>query len=103
MDQDHQPDMAEFFNFAAASMPDENGQLDVAIPLTTSDMFDPLVATQAAHNCPVHPDGIEYVERPFLTRASSAHKFTVVFAMASLTTSILTSNLIQCQALKAHV
>jgi len=75
MDQDHQPDMAEFFNFAAASMPDENGQLDVAVPSTTSDMFDPVVVTQAAHNCPVHPDGIEYVERPLFTSGFACSHF----------------------------
>jgi hypothetical protein len=56
MEQGDQADMAEFFNFAAASMPEENNiQFDLAGAFTTSEMLGSLTET-----CPVHPEDNKY-------------------------------------------
>lgn len=81
MEPDLQPDMAEFFNFAAASMPEENGQLDVPIAFTSADVFDPVAATHTTHTCPVHPEGTEYALRPFDSRFRLLTFTIVVSAM----------------------
>lgn len=57
MDHDAQPDMAEFFNFAAASMPEESNQLNLAGAFSSSEVLNSVIVT-----CPVHPEGTKYVQ-----------------------------------------
>jgi hypothetical protein len=57
MDHDAQPDMAEFFNFAAASMPEESSQLNLAGAFSSSDVLNSVMAP-----CPVHPEGTKYAQ-----------------------------------------
>lgn len=54
MEHDQQPDIGEYFNFAAASLPEEDSQLDVTAAFSTSDMLN-----SATRTCPAHPEGIE--------------------------------------------
>lgn len=54
MDHDAEPDMTEYFNFAEAAIPEENGQIDLDCVFSAPPTIDSATGT-----CPAHPEGSE--------------------------------------------